>query len=66
MTIIKNLFDQAQLAEAAYANFLNANTNAVITDPALVIAALQDASKKSIGSDSIDSVIKPKIFLERK
>ena len=40
MNITTSLFDQAQLAEAAYANFIDAGGN-VITNNADVIAALQ-------------------------
>ncbi|HUW25977.1 MAG TPA: calcium-binding protein [Gallionella sp.] len=40
MSTIQNLFEQAQLAEAAYANLWNSNTNSVITDSELVKIAL--------------------------
>lgn len=42
MNTIQNLFQQAQLAEAAYANLWNSNTNSAITDTELVKTALQD------------------------
>ena len=40
MNTIQNLFHQAQLAEAAYANFWDTNTNALITAPDDVQKAL--------------------------
>jgi len=40
MSTIQDLFQQAQLTEAAYANFWNTTTNSTITDPELVTAAL--------------------------
>ena len=61
MSDTKELFELAQLAEASYALLENAVNNATET-----IAALRAPIAESIGSDSIDSVIKPKIFLERK
>ena len=42
MSTIQDLFQQAQLAEAAYANLWNIGTNSVITDRELVRAALRD------------------------
>jgi len=44
MNAVKDLFEQAQLAEAAYAKFWNAATNSPITDPTLVKNALQDTA----------------------
>lgn len=44
MSTIQNLFEQAQLAEAAYANLWNSGTNSAITHPELVKSALQDTS----------------------
>ncbi len=42
MNTIQDLYQQAQLAEAAYANFWSSGTNSVITDAELVKKALQD------------------------
>lgn len=40
MSTIQSLFEQAQLAEAAYANFINPNTNAIYIKDADIQAAL--------------------------
>lgn len=52
MSTIQELFQQAQLAEAAYANLWNIDTNSAITDRELVKAALKDASNKMTFSEA--------------
>jgi hypothetical protein len=55
MSTIQELFQQAQLSEAAYANFIDSQTGVVFVDPAKLKAALIASGFSKATNDSTQS-----------
>ncbi len=52
MTAIRELFQQAEMSEGAYANFIDPQTGVVFADSEKIKAALQDVQNKMFFSDA--------------